>query len=128
MAPRGQVLLIEDDEEIRESLLEILVEHGYEARGAVHGRDALEQLRASPFRPCLILLDLMMPVMDGRSFREEQLRSPELAQIPVVVISAFGELAHDVDQLQSVAYLSKPLDLAELLQVLAKHCDPSDAP
>ncbi len=69
---------------IRESIVEFLDDNGYEAVGASDGREALQKLGASSDAPpCLILLDLMMPVMDGRTFRERQLQLPELAAIPV---------------------------------------------
>ena len=86
---------------IRDSIVEFLDDNGYQAVGASDGRDALDKLTASDPPPCLILLDLMMPIMDGRSFREQQLQTPQLASIPVVVFSAYRdvaktELGHDL--------------------------------
>ncbi len=66
-------------------------DHGYAAVGAANGKDALDKLVARALEPALIVLDLMMPVMDGRTFRDEQLRDPDLARIPVIVVSAFRE-------------------------------------
>src|ERR1022692_5028349 len=87
------VLIVEDDEDIRESLQDFLQDHNYQTIGAVNGRDALKRLAASDLRPCAIILDLMMPVMDGRAFREEQLRSPALAEIPTILILAPNDVA-----------------------------------
>jgi DNA-binding response OmpR family regulator len=119
---RHRVLVVEDDTEIRESLLEVLEEHGHEAIGAVNGREALDWLAAADPLPCLILLDLMMPVMDGAGFREEQLRTPRIADVPVVLVSAHREVAANARGLRAAAHLGKPLDLDELLRVVHDHC------
>ena len=119
-----RVLVVEDDPTIREVLVEVLGEHGYDAIGASNGREALDTLAASSDRPCVILLDLMMPVMDGRSFREQQLQSPDLSDIPVIVISA--HLDHTVaNDLNAAAYLRKPVKLAEVLRSVRTYCDPT---
>src|ERR1043165_7635813 len=97
------LLGVEDDAIIRESLVEFFEDNGYEATGAIHGRQALDELSRSTQRPCLIVLDLMMPVMDGATFREEMLRDPELSQIPVVVISAYRDLTDRVKRLAPVS-------------------------
>ncbi len=119
-----RVLVVEDDPTIREVLVEVLGEHGYDAIGASNGREALDTLTASPERPCVILLDLMMPVMDGRTFREQQLQSPDLSTIPVIVISA--HLDHTAtNDLHAAAYLRKPVRLAEVLRSVRTYCDPT---
>ncbi len=118
-----RVLVIEDDPTIREVLVEVLGEHGYEAVGACNGREALDALTSSSDRPCVILLDLMMPIMDGRSFREKQLEEPELSDIPVIVISAHLDQTVTSD-LHAAAYLRKPVRLADVLQSIREHCDP----
>ena len=119
-----RVLVIEDDPTIREVLVEVLGEHGYDAVGAANGREALDALDGSADRPCVILLDLMMPVMDGRSFREQQLLRPELSGIPVIVLSA--HLDHTVtSDLHAAAYLRKPVRLAEVLRSVKTYCDPT---
>jgi CheY-like chemotaxis protein len=117
-----RVLVVEDDETIRESLIEFLEDNGYQATGAGHGREALEKLQGTEPRPCLIVLDLMMPVMDGASFREQQLQDPALSQIPVVVVSAYREVSRRAAELSAAAHLQKPLKLAELLEVVERHC------
>ena len=120
----NKVLVVEDDHLIRESLLEILQDNGYEAAGALHGEDALAHLETTATRPCLILLDLMMPVMDGRAFREEQLRRASIADIPVVVVSAHNDVADQVKDMHATSYLRKPVKLSELLRVVRSFCAP----
>jgi CheY-like chemotaxis protein len=117
-----RIFIVEDEDMIRDSLVEFLDEQGYEAVGAAHGRDALDKLAASGPRPCLILLDLMMPVMDGRSFREQQLQTPELASIPVVIVSAYRDVAETAGELNAAGHLAKPLNLTTLLQTVQRHC------
>jgi CheY-like chemotaxis protein len=114
------VLVVDDDRDIRDSVVELLEDNGYHAIGASNGREALDVLRSSP-PPCLILLDLMMPVMDGRGFREEQLKNPAWTTIPVIVISAYN----DVDaQARALAadHLRKPLGLRPLIEAVRRHC------
>jgi CheY-like chemotaxis protein len=115
------VLVVDDDRDIRDSLIEMLEEHGYQAVGAANGREALGVLEASPDPPCLILLDLMMPVMDGRAFREEQLKDPEWAQIPVLVISAYSDAQAQAREMQ-LECLRKPLGMRPLIEVVQRHC------
>lgn len=119
-----QVLVVEDDQDIRESLMDFLEDHGYQAVGAKHGRDALQKLAAVDVRPCLIVLDLMMPVMNGEEFREKQLRDPDLSTIPVLVISAYKDVHERAKSLSVQGHLSKPLDLRKFLSVLQAHCSP----
>jgi CheY-like chemotaxis protein len=117
-----QILIVEDDDTIRESLVDFLGDNGYQAVGAIHGRDALDKLRTATAAPCLIVLDLMMPVMDGEAFREQQLKDPSLSTIPTVVMSAYRELERRAAAVQAIAYLSKPLLLEDLLAVVQQHC------
>src|SRR5438046_606119 len=84
------VLVVEDDETTLDAMLALLTSHGYEAIGANSGTTALALLRARTVLPRLILLDLHMPGMDGFRFRTELLCDPDLARIPVVVVSAAG--------------------------------------
>lgn len=121
------VLVVEDNRDVRETLVELLETHGYEAVGAEDGRDAFEKLRALPQGPCVIVLDLMMPVMDGRAFREQQRRQPELSDVPVVIITAYDDPQQRVADLDAAAYLRKPLNLKELLRVIQRYC-PAHAP
>ncbi|MDB4952532.1 MAG: cheY [Myxococcales bacterium] len=119
------VLIVEDDTDIRESLVEYLGAHGYEVTEAAHGREALDRLQQCTRKPRLIVLDLMMPVMDGRAFRQTQLSTPDLAEIPVLIISAYREIAELAKELRPIAYLKKPLQLADLLRVVARYCPTS---
>jgi CheY-like chemotaxis protein len=120
--PAHRVLVVEDDLEIRESVMEILEEHGYEPVGAQNGLEALDKLRSPGPTPCLILLDLMMPLMDGRAFRQVQLQSPELASIPVVVISAFRDVAQALQEMKVADLLKKPFKLQELVGLAQRYC------
>lgn len=121
MSPRPiEILIVEDDEDLREAMSDTLHDAGYEAATAGNGLEALEWLHDAPQPPRLILLDLMMPVMDGWHFREEQRKAPELAAIPVVVLSASGKLVDD----ENVECLRKPAKLPLLLALVEKHCGP----
>lgn len=116
------VLVVEDDPDIRATLCEALEDHGYSPVGAGNGVEALDYLRSEGERPCLILLDLMMPVMDGQAFRTEQRADTALADIPVVVISAYRDVEKQAAEL-ATDYLSKPVRLEVLLETARKHCD-----
>jgi CheY-like chemotaxis protein len=115
-------MVVEDNEDLRDTLIEILESNGYESLGARDGRDALEQLAGLGSQPCIIVLDLMMPIMDGWSFRKEQLKRPEYASIPVVVISAYDRFPHDMQELQASAYLQKPIKITDLMAIVRRHC------
>ena len=120
---RGQtVLVIDDDRDVRESLRTLLHLDGYKVTTARNGQHALEQLHGG-LRPCIILLGLMMPAMDGQHFRAEQLRNPEFARIPVVVLSGDDDPAEHAASLGAVALpLRKPVDIDTVLQLIATHC------
>jgi CheY-like chemotaxis protein len=122
MMAAHRVLVVEDDLEIRESLMEILEEHGYEPIGAEHGLEALAKLRMPGPPPCLIFLDLMLPKMDGWTLRRELLQIPEFASIPVIVISAFRDLSQVAQELKAVELLKKPFKLDELVGATRRHC------
>jgi CheY-like chemotaxis protein len=113
------VLIVEDDVDLREMMAQLLAIEGFGAATASNGREALDYL-ARGDRPGVILLDLMMPVMNGWEFRREQKLKPELADVPVIVLSALDpRRADDVD---AVAFLKKPLDFDRLLQLVRQHC------
>ncbi len=117
-----RVLVVDDDAGIRESLAEALTDEGYRVTTANNGAEALDLLRApTEPRPCVILLDLMMPVMSGHEFYREQQRDPALAGIPIVVISADGNLARKAGAFGG-EFLSKPVRLDTVLVVLGRHC------
>lgn len=114
-----RVLVIDDDRDIRETLTEALEFNGYAVISAADGAEALQKLRQGPL-PCVILLDLMMPVMDGFQFRREQRLDPNLAGIPVVVTTAGGRA--DPRDIEADGYITKPLKLPKLLAALQRHC------
>lgn len=113
------IVVIDDEPDIRESIAEVLSDHGYEVRCFANGADALEHLR-SDANASLILLDLMMPVMNGWSFREQQSRDLRLASIPVITMSATDDLGPR-GPLQGRAILCKPLNINRLLARVAEH-------
>ncbi len=112
--------MVDDDTDIREGLREILEDAGHGVTEARNGRDALGALRAAEALPDLILLDLMMPVMDGFQFRREQLADPRLAAIPVIVLSADGQMGERAGALGDALSLRKPIHLDQLLEVVAR--------
>ena len=113
------VLIVEDDLDTREMLGRFLELEGYNVETAENGKRALERL-GSGVGACVILLDLMMPVMDGWQFRQEQIRDAALADIPVIVVSAAGR--ERLEKIHANAYLSKPVDLDELLGCVTQFC------
>jgi CheY-like chemotaxis protein len=117
-----RVLVVDDDPDIRETVIEVLEENGHRALGAANGKEALARLRASDELPCLILLDLMMPTMNGQEFRAEQLKDPALKPIPVIVISAFRDAAEKAAELDAAGHLDKPVHLDELITLVDQFC------
>lgn len=116
------VMVVEDDLDVRQALVDILEDHGFRAVGMSDGAEALAFLLGAAELPCLILLDLMMPIMDGATFREAQRREPRLASIPVVVLSAYRDVDRHADGLDAVSVLLKPPSVRELVNVLRTHC------
>jgi len=115
------ILLIDDDPDIRVSLAELLRLEGYPVVTACNGEEGLEKLKSNSL-PCVILLDLMMPIMDGWEFRAKQLSEPDLAQLPVVIISATTEIRRHAFELKAAGFVSKPFVLDRLLSVLQRYC------
>ena len=114
--------VIDDDTGIRETLSEILADEGYEVLAAQDGRDALRQLRSEgAHKPCLILLDLMMPVMTGAQFYREQQADSSLKSIPICLLSADGDLASKAAEL-GVQFMAKPVRIEAVLDVVHRHC------
>ena len=121
-ASRRNILVVDDDAALRNTLIEALEGEGYRTTSASNGLEALERLRGEKTAPAVILLDMMMPVMDGWAFRDEQQRDPQLAEIPVVVFSAQGNVKEMASEVSASAYLKKPVTLKELLAILGKFC------
>jgi CheY-like chemotaxis protein len=113
-----RVLVVEDEESIGEVIVDVLGDEGYEVRRARNGREALDVLRK--WMPALIVLDLMMPIMDGRAFREEQRRQPAIADVPVVLISGSREVEAKGVEIGAVAAIEKPFDIESLLSVVSR--------
>jgi CheY-like chemotaxis protein len=111
------VLVVDDDQELRDILGVLLTNEGYDMLGCVDGVDALQRLKSGA-RPALILLDLMMPRMDGRRFRELQRQEPALAAIPTVLMTA----SRNVDGIPADAVIFKPLEFDQLLDIVRHHC------
>jgi len=110
---KATVLIVDDNADAVEALAQILEYEGFDVVTASDGREALNYLRTSP-RPDVILLDLMMPVMDGWQVRRELAKSPMLANMPVVVMTALAEGA----QIDADSIIAKPIDLKRLLRVI----------
>ena len=111
------VLLVEDDQDVRASLGEFLADEGYEVETAGNGQEALQRL--SKHRPGLVLLDLMMPVMNGWEFLEKRNEDKDLAQVPVLVLSAVPGKPYVPGAL---ACLKKPIDLQRLMDFVELYC------
>jgi CheY-like chemotaxis protein len=124
---RAHVLLVEDDEDTREVLRMIMESDGIEVAVARDGFDALtriEQLRLEdPKAPSVIVLDYMMPRCSGPQFRQKQLADPQIADVPVILVSAVSDLPARAALLKPFAVLQKPIDPDELTSVVREACD-----
>ncbi|WP_437535640.1 response regulator [Sorangium sp. So ce726] len=118
--PSKRILIVDDDAAIRRTLSELLEEEGYAVACAANGLEALAYLRDDPSSIALVLLDLMMPVMDGFQFRAEQKRDPTLAATPTVVMTARG--ATERSGIDADAILSKPFDVLKLMDTIERSC------
>lgn len=118
------VLAVDDDYDVLFALQDVLEMEGYRVIPARSGREALELLRRG-LRPAVILLDLMMPEVSGWEFRAQQAEDPELARIPVVVVSGQGLSDKEVSTLGVDGYLKKPVDLDQLLTAVGRYAHPS---
>ena len=114
-----RVLVVDDHEDIRKTLTVALDDEGYDVRAAANGQEALTVL--DEWTPNVILLDLMMPVMDGWAFRKEQLRRDGEAA-PVVILSAAGELESHRAALSAAAFIPKPFDIDRVVETIAAVC------
>jgi CheY-like chemotaxis protein len=114
----GNILLVDDDADIRDAMRDVLSDAGYNVWEAENGKAALDLLRDVPL-PCLVVLDMMMPVMDGPTFLN-QLRAdgPDLRKLPVVAISAAPQ--RPLPQVHE--WLSKPFEVGSLLRLVERHC------
>lgn len=114
------ILIVDDDNDVRRALTELLEDEGYAVTGASNGLVALDLMRGG-VRPALILLDLMMPGMDGWDFRNVQMRDPELSSVPVVVVTASGLSRESIrTELGPIEMVPKPISPAALLDVIER--------
>jgi CheY-like chemotaxis protein len=120
--PSKLILVVEDDAELGDIIGEVLATAGYKVDLARNGQEALDRLRVHA--PGLVLLDLMMPVMNGWEFRAAQLRDPSLAAIPVVTFSGDGSIDEKAAALGAVGSLRKPVSLADLMKLIRRICGP----
>lgn len=124
---RRTILVIEDDQDVREIIVELLEDHGYSVAGAPDGAAALRLLSGGA-PPALILLDLMMPTMDGVEFRDAQLRDPRLAEVPVMLLSADESIEDSALALGSAGFIKKPVMLRTLLETAERFAGAPRAP
>lgn len=126
----GNVLIVEDDPEVREMLRELLATAGFYAIAAEDGLEGLHLLRTvrhrAPEVPCLVLLDLAMPRLGGDEFRRAQLGDQTVAGVPIVVMSGASDLEPRAEAMGAVATLAKPLDVDVLIEVVKRYCVAGD--
>lgn len=118
MSAADVIMVIEDDADISDAIAASLEDDGYTVIVAANGQEALDRLRQIDQLPRLILLDLMMPVMDGEQFRAAQQAEPTLADLPVILLSAHADVRRAAEQLGARAWLKKPVDLRGLLNAV----------
>jgi CheY-like chemotaxis protein len=119
------ILIVEDNDDIRDSLEEVLRTEGYKTYAVKNGREAVAALKRITGKS-LILLDIMMPVMDGRDFIEAQKADSVMATLPVVVVTALEAaraLSIGKDPVSAVGYLRKPIALNALFEIVEQHCE-----
>lgn len=113
------VLIIEDDEDLRQSMRDVLEIQGYQAYCVSDGKEAIDRLNALEVLPCVILLDMMMPGMNGWQFLDYQRNTSKYSSIPVIVCSALSATAKT---LKPAAIVPKPVELKKLLQTVQSFC------
>lgn len=116
------VLVVEDDPDVREAIVEVLEDNRYHPIAAGNGQEGLRALREAASKPCLILLDLMMPVLDGWGFRAAQKGDAELGSIPVVVLTAHASAQQTAQEMEAAGFLKKPVRLEALLDIVQRYC------
>jgi CheY-like chemotaxis protein len=122
--PKKTIMVVDDDADVRDAVTDLLEGHGYAVIPASNGQEALDELKAGE-KPSLILLDVMMPIMDGQAFSAEQQADPELADIPVVVFTAFAAALDKMKEMKSFARIEKPVQADQLLNSVDRWTGPS---
>jgi CheY-like chemotaxis protein len=115
------ILIVEDEADIREPLADLLEGRGYGVVAVADGREALDRLEEG-LLPCLIILDLMLPVMSGWEFRRQQLKDSRWSSIPTVVLSGIDNGRREAQRLQAIAFLSKPINFESLYKTVDRYC------
>ena len=117
-----KVLVVDDDYSVLDAMKDILEDEGYEVSVAANGLEALKELARGP-RPCVILLDLMMPVMNGWEFREKQLEDVGLAAIPTIIVTAHNKPEVSAEELRAASSIRKPVTPEMLLEMIGRYCN-----
>lgn len=112
------ILIVEDDDDIRNVMVDLLESEGYVTKAATNGKEALDVL-GSMAKPCLVLLDMMMPIMNGRQFLDTIMADTLLAPIPVLIVSAVADKTNTEG---SIGFLKKPIDIDVVLNVVSQYC------
>ncbi len=112
------IMVVEDDDDIRNVIVDLLESEGYLTQAASNGLEAVNLLKTTE-RPCLVLLDMMMPIMNGRQFLDFVSSDIHLAPIPVVIVSAIADKTNTEG---SVAFMKKPIDIDVVLKMVAQYC------
>ncbi|HYX36118.1 MAG TPA: response regulator [Oligoflexus sp.] len=116
-----KILVVDDAEDIRMLVRRLLVKKGYDVICVNNGREALDALESVEVLPDLIILDLMMPIMDGFEFRDQQRSISRFSSIPVIVMTADSNVGKNVKRLDPKRLIPKPFDALVLLAVVAEH-------
>lgn len=116
-----RILVVEDDRDLRRNMSILLKAEGYDVILAENGEIALHFLRSTDDLPALIILDLMMPIMDGFQFREEQQKDAHLSHIPVIIMTADDHIDQKKTQTKAIFALKKPADINDILNAIEKY-------
>lgn len=125
---RFKILTVDDDEDIRNSLNALLEMEGFDSIWAKNGQVALEYLRRVPDLelPDMVLLDYMMPIMNGQEFYQQLMSDKRLSHLPVVVMTANGNLVHVMEKVQAEGFMSKPMDCETVVKMVKHFLLPSE--
>jgi len=116
------ILIVDDDQGIRDALSELLEMEGYQVQLATNGEEGLQCLRTMDPEPSLVLLDLMMPAVDGLEFRHRQITENIRTHIPVVLMSADGQIEQKRMKSGITDHLRKPMDISQVMDIVERHC------
>jgi two-component system response regulator MprA len=119
---KHSILVVEDDDDIRNTMRALLEMEGYNVQCAANGDEGIQALRRCESLPCLILLDMTMPVMDGFQFCEEQKQDVNLAPVPVLVMTADGNAEAKTIQVGAKGFIKKPFDIDHVIELVGLHC------